>query len=84
MLKNNVLILPEVLDYLEKLVIILYEKEYFGFLESSSSYVNELIDSIETNLPLRPSKPAPKYFDKYGKNIYIPIDYSNSNTFLNK
>ena len=65
----NVIILPEVLEYLEELVDILYEKEYFSFLETSRNYVTELLDDIKTTLPARLSKPAPKYFDQYGKNM---------------
>ena len=33
------------------------------------SSIKELIDDIVTNLPIHPSKPAPKYFVKYGKNM---------------
>ena len=80
MLKNNVIIIPEVLDYLEELIIILYENEYFGFLESSSKYVQELLENIDSKLPLYPSKQAPKYFDKYGKNMKYTGFRKNRNT----
>jgi len=33
----NVIVLPEVLEYLDDLVIILYAKNYFGFLETAIS-----------------------------------------------
>ena len=69
----NVVILPEVLDYLENLVVILYEKEYFGFLEASRNYVKELLVDVKTNLPVKPHKHAPKYFDKYGKGIKYAV-----------
>jgi hypothetical protein len=65
----NVIILPEVLQYLEDLVIILYDKGYFGFKESSRSYVIELFNDIKTTLPIRTHKPAPAYFNKYGNNM---------------
>ena len=57
------------LDYLDELVITLYEKKYFGFKESSKKYVKELFIDIKETLPLRPHKPAPKRFDRYGKNM---------------
>jgi hypothetical protein len=65
----NVIFLPETLEYLEHLIITLYEKEYFGFLDSSERYVEDFIDDIKTTLPLRPSKPAPKRFSRYGKDM---------------
>jgi len=34
---------PKVEDYLFELIEILYDKEYFGFKESATSYVKELI-----------------------------------------
>ena len=76
----NVIILPEVLEYLEELVTILYEKKFFGFLETSSGYVSELIDDINTTLPICLHKPAPKYFDKYGENMEYAVFRKNKNT----
>ena len=40
----SVLAIPEVIDYLEELTTILYEKGYFGQLEYAHDYVDELID----------------------------------------
>jgi len=62
----QVTLLPEVLKYLEDLAAILYEKEYFGFEETSLNYVLELYDDILETLPDRLSKPAPEYFNQYG------------------
>lgn len=76
----NVIILPKVLDYLENLVIILYEKEYFCFLETSSNYVYELLIDIKMTLPIRQHRPAPKYFEKYGKGMKYAVFRKNKNT----
>ena len=65
----RVILLPEVLNYLEELVEVLYEKGYFSFENSSLSYVVELYDEIIANLPSKLHKNAPKYFDKYGKDM---------------
>ncbi len=65
----NVIILPEVLSYLENLVFILFEKGYFSFLETSMRYIDNLIDDIEMTLPVHLHKSAPEYFDKYGENM---------------
>jgi len=65
----KVYFLPEVFDYFETLAITLHEKGYFGFWETSRKYVEELVDNIKITLPLRPHKPAPKRFDRYGKSM---------------
>ena len=59
--------LPSVLAYIEDLIPILYEKGYFGFEDTARKYVKELYNDIELNLPIYPKRPAPKYFNKYGK-----------------
>jgi len=76
----NVIFTPKVLLYFENLIITLYDKEYFSFLETSKSYVEELIDDILTNLPIRKHRPAPKYFDKYGKDMYYAVFRKNKRT----
>ena len=76
----NVIFIPKVLDYLENLVTILYTKEYFISLEASKKYVGELIDDILTTLPTRLHKPAPKYFDRYGKNMKYAVFKKNRRT----
>lgn len=63
----KILFLPEVEDYLFELIEILYDKEYFGFKESAVNYVVELENDIRTNLPAKIKRPAPPYFDRYGK-----------------
>jgi len=76
----NVLFLPEVNEYLEYLVIILYQKEYFSFLDSSEKYVEELVDDIKENLPTKQRKPAPEYFNKYGTGMEIASFKKNKRT----
>ena len=76
----NVIILPKVLDYLENLVIILYEKEYLSFLEDSRTYVKELLVDVKTSLSIKPHKPAPKHFDKYGKGMKYASFKKNKHT----
>ena len=65
----NVRFLPEVFVYFEELAWVLYEKQYFGFYEASRKYVYELFEEIKANLPTRIAKPAPEYFDRYGKGM---------------
>ena len=65
----SVLATPEVIDYLEYLTTILYEKGYFGYEEYAQEYVDDLIDDINKNLPLKLKKTAPKHFEKYGTDL---------------
>ena len=76
----KVLILPEVRQYFKELSYTLYEKGYFCFLDSSEKYVDDLVDDIKTNLPLKPKKPAPKHFDRYGKGMYYATFRKNKQT----
>lgn len=76
----KVVILPEVLDYFEDLMEILYQKEYFGFRVSARKYVTELIEEIEAYLPIVQQKTAPKYFDRYGKNMNYAVFCKNKRT----
>ena len=69
----NVIFLPEVRKYFKNLIPVLYEKEYFGFKETAKKYVDDLFEDIVTNLPVCLHKPAPSYFDKYGKNMEYAI-----------
>jgi hypothetical protein len=65
----RVVFLPEVFEYLESLIPILYNNGYFHFEDSAVDYVEGLIDDIQTTLPARVYKFAPPYFDNYGKNM---------------
>jgi hypothetical protein len=76
----NVVFLPNVMEYFEELKLILLQKEYFGFKESAYKYVDELIDEIQTTLPICVRRPAPKYFDKYGKGMYYANFRKNRQT----
>jgi hypothetical protein len=76
----RVIVTPEVYGFLENLVIILYEQEYFGFEENARKYVNSLYDDITQTLPVRPKKRAPAYFDKYGEGLYYAAFQKNRNT----
>ena len=76
----KVYIIPEVKQYLNDLITILYEKKYFGFDEYAQKYVNELVDELKTTLPTRLHKPAPIYYDKYGKNMFYALFPKNKRT----
>lgn len=41
---------PEVEEFINELVYVLYLNDYFGFLESAILYKNKIIDFIEANI----------------------------------
>jgi len=67
-------------DYFFELIETLYEKEYFGFKESATTYVRDLIMDIQNNLETVPKRQAPPYFNKYGKNLYYAFFRKNKQT----
>ena len=67
-------------QYIKELSFILYQKDYFSYLDYAERYVEELFVDIKTNLPTRLHKPAPEHFDKYGKNMYYATFRKNKQT----
>jgi hypothetical protein len=64
----------KVIKYLNELVDVLYEQEYFGFKESAYDYVDWILDRINENITKALAKKAPVYFSKYGDNlVYISL-----------
>jgi len=78
----KVLATSKVLEYIENLVPILYKNGYFSFEDTARKYVKDLYDDIQTTLPIRSHHPAPKYFDRYGKDLfYATFKKSNRTTW---
>ncbi len=69
-----------VAEYLNELVDILYNKEYFGFKESAYDYVDWIFEQIESTIQRKVKKPAPKHFDKYAQGLSYVVYKRNSNT----
>ena len=77
----KIIALPEVVQYLNELIDILYNENYFAFKDSAIKYVEELKSDIRKNLPTRTKKPAPKYFtDRFGKGLYYATFQKNKRT----
>ena len=76
----RVLFVPEIQDYFYELENILYGKGYFSFEDAAIKYVDDLIYDIKTNLPSKHHKPAPKHYEKYGKELYYTVFKKNKRT----
>ncbi|MCY7290785.1 MAG: hypothetical protein LH615_01245, partial [Ferruginibacter sp.] len=62
---EKIILLPEVIYKFNELINILYEKEYFGFIESSFNYVNDIYDFIHSLPTLNYKENANKKFGEY-------------------
>lgn len=64
--KNSKIIFDDnFIEYLNDLVTILYNLDYFGFIESAEKYTANIFVFIENNIHKVPHHPAPAYFSRY-------------------
>ena len=56
----GVIYTPEVIRYLDDLVITLYKEEYFGFIESAEEYVSNIYKEVPERIKKSPHKKTPK------------------------
>lgn len=57
--KIEVIFTPEVIRYLDNLVITLYKEEYFGFIEFADEYVSNIYDAVPERIKKSPHKKTP-------------------------
>ena len=76
----KVLTTPEVRQYFKELSYVLYEKDYFGYLDYAERYVDELYSDIQKKLPTKPHKRAPNRYKKYGEDIHYATFTKNKRT----
>ncbi|PBJ11767.1 hypothetical protein [Flavobacterium sp. ACN6] len=63
----EVIFTPEVIRYLDDLVVTLYKKEYFGF-ESAEDYVSDIHNAIPERIKKTSHKKTPKALQYLGSN----------------
>lgn len=64
---EKIVIVHDVLDFFEELIYVLYEEEYFGFVESAINYVDEIISFVYQSIAGNIKKPLPKELRKFGR-----------------
>ncbi|TDW46421.1 hypothetical protein EV144_10688 [Flavobacterium sp. 270] len=57
--KIEVIYTPDVIRSLDDLVITLYKREYFGFIDSAEKYVSDIYDAIPERIKKITHKKAP-------------------------
>lgn len=91
--KIEVIFTSDVIRYLDDLVVVLYKKEYFGFLESAEEYVSAIYDAVPERIKKTTSKKTPivlqylgSYYIFYKTNSrttwYIFFEKSNQNYLI--
>ena len=76
----KIIYLKKVRTYFETLIPKLHELGYFSFKETAKKYVDEIFIEIEKQLPIQRHRPAPKYFEKYGKDMKYIVVRKNKRT----
>lgn len=74
----EILVSPNVIDYLDELIQILYQNNYFGFRESAEKYVSAIYSNIPILILHQTHKNSPKKLKKHGE-FYVSYS-SNSRT----
>ena len=73
--KINILISDDAALYLDNLVEILYNKDYFGFIESAEMYMCRIYEFIDQNIQYFLSRLRPNELYGYGeKYIFYKIN----------
>ncbi|WP_426095564.1 hypothetical protein [Flavobacterium sp. DSR2-3-3] len=56
--KIKVIFTPNVIDFLDDLIRLLYKKVYFGFIETAEEYVSKIYDLVPEKSRLSTHKPT--------------------------
>lgn len=74
-----VILRKNVTDYLEELVVILYDNNYFGFESDAEEYVRKIYDFIEYNLAIFPFRKTPENLAQFGsKYIFYKANHTTT------
>lgn len=78
--KNDIYFSDFATGYMNDLVTMLYNKEYFGFIESASDYMFKMRNFIEQKIHILQHHPAPEYFSKYQSGMKYIAYQANKRT----
>ena len=80
--KIDVLISLDVILFLDDLINQLYNKEYFGFIDSADHYVDKIYDFMENDIHTFPHKKSPKKLSHLGSNYIFYKSNSRTTWFI--
>ena len=78
--RNEVVYTELATELTNDLVSILYEENYFGFLESALDYVTKMKIFTDQNINILPHLTAPEYFSKYQSGMKYIAYQANKRT----
>ncbi|MDR6966728.1 hypothetical protein J2X31_000726 [Flavobacterium arsenatis] len=64
--KSIIVYLPEVEDYINDLVLNLFNENYFNYIENAIAYKDQLINFIESSISTFPPQKSPKALIHFG------------------
>jgi hypothetical protein len=76
----KIVYLKKVRVYFDILIPKLHDLGYFSYPETAKKYVDEIFTEIEKQLPIQRHRPAPAYFEKYGKGMNYIVIRKNKRT----
>lgn len=78
--KSEVVYSEVATEFMNDLVTILYNQDYFGFIDSALDYVFKMKDFIDKNIRTVSHYPAPRYFSKYKSGMKYIMYQANKRT----
>jgi hypothetical protein len=79
-MEREIIFSKDVEIFLDELLIVLFEKGYFGFPDKAKSYIDRMILYAEQYIGLLPGKNAPSYFSRYGYHLKYIIYHATLTT----
>jgi len=79
-MEREIIFSKKVEIYLDELMLLLFEEEYFGFPDSAKLYVDHLISFAEQHIGILPGKNAPDFFQCFGQNLKYITFHANKRT----
>lgn len=80
--KVSIFFSKSVIDFLDELLYLLYEKNYFGYKSSASEYVLKIYDFIETSITVFPHKKTPETLNHLGTQYIFYKPNQNTTWFI--
>lgn len=80
--KVSILFPKKVIDFLDELLYVLYEKNYFSYKATASEYVLKIYDFIEANITTFPPKKTPEAIKHLGSQYIFYKPNQNTTWFI--
>ena len=79
-MEREIIFSKKVEQYLEELMLLLFEEGYFGFPDSAKTYIDRLILFVEQHIGILPGKDSPDFFKRFGQNMKYITFHANKKT----